>query len=109
MKERFDGTLQIDVTKPIDPKCFDNLHIDLPKEPGVYRVEMSANDYPNCTARVYKLTSGDVLFIPDTNPVKLGDKYKNYPATISQIVFEPKKWWQFWKHKRQIGYQVRWL
>lgn len=50
----------------------------------------------------YKIISSD------TNPVTVGDKYKNYPAKVCEIFYTPKSWWQFWKRKQQIGYMVRW-
>lgn len=60
------------------------------------------------TIRVHELTSGDVLYISNTGKeVKLGDEFMNYPAIVLEIHYEPKKWWQFWKPKKQIGYSVK--
>ena len=75
----------------------------------IFKTEMKTSEYPNGTIRTRKLTLGDILYIADCNTVKIGGKFKDYPAIINQIYYEPKKWWQFWKHKKQIGYSVRWL
>ena len=64
------------------------------------------------TVRVHKLSSGDVIYVSDTdghNTVKVGEKFKNYPAIVSEICYTSKKWWQFWKRKKQLGYFVRCL
>ena len=54
------------------------------------------------------LESGHIMYISSQEPVKIGGRYKDYPAFISRIIYEPKKWWQFWKRKKQIGYEVTW-
>lgn len=91
-------------------KSFNDLNINLPVEPGIYKVEFKADSYPNGELIGHKLSSGDVLFISDTDCVfKLGDRYKDFPATVSEICYAPKKWWQFWKPKKQIGCIIRWL
>ncbi len=64
---------------------------------------------PNATPKFHKLSSGDAFVIRDEiNPVKVGEQYKEYPAFISSIVYAPKRWWQFWKKKKQLGYVVKW-
>lgn len=73
----------------------------------IYKIEMKATDYPNIPT-VRKLSTGDTIFIKDTNPVRVEDWYRNYPAKVHQVFYENKKWWQFWKKKKQIGYLVRW-
>ena len=67
-----------------------------------------AEDYPNGT-RVYALKKGDCIFFKGNHDVKIGDKYKDHPAIVSRIDYKPKKWWQFWKKKEMIGYQVMWV
>lgn len=62
----------------------------------------------NSSCRGMLLLQGDIFIVQDTTPVKVGDKYKNYPATVIQVLHKPKKWWQFWKRKEQIGVKVRW-
>lgn len=60
--------------------------------------------------KVCKFTSGDVIYVPDgDNIVKVGERYKNYHAIVSVVNYTQKKWWQFWKPKKQIGYFVRWF
>lgn len=80
------------------------------KKSGIYKAEFKADEYPNGTIRAYELTSGDVLYISNTGKdVKLGDKFMNYHAVVSEICYKPKKWWQFWKPKKQIGHFVKWI
>lgn len=82
----------------------------VPKENKVYKVELRAEDYLTGVVHARELTSGDELYIGDKdNIVKVGDKFKDYTAVIAAVYYEPKKWWQFWKRKKQVGYRVRWL
>ncbi len=39
---------------------------------------------------------------------KVEIKASDYPAKVHQVFYESKKWWKFWKKKKQIGYLVRW-
>lgn len=82
----------------------------IPKETCVYKAELKAEDYPTSVVRARKCTSGDVFYIVDKeNIVKVGDKFKDCPAVIVEVCYAPRKWWQFWKRKKQVGYFVRWL
>ena len=74
----------------------------------MYESVTKVNEYPNNKVRVQPLQSGYVIYISSQEPVKIGEQYKDYPAFISRIIYEPKKWWQFWKRKKQIGYEVTW-
>lgn len=66
--------------------------------------------YPDGKIKTHKLDSGDVLYIPNTNKdVRVGDKFMDYSAVVIKICYAPKKWWQFWKTKKQIGCYVRWI
>lgn len=75
---------------------------------SIYKVVIKAEDYPN-GARLYALKQGDCIYFKGNHDVKVGDKYKDHPAIVSRIDYKPKKWWQFWKKKEMIGYQVMWL
>lgn len=76
---------------------------------GIYKVVCRAEDYPSTQPRFYKLSSGDSFVLMDReNIVKPGDEYKNYPAFVTRVIYEPRKWWQFWKRKRQLGYVIQW-
>ena len=51
-------------------------------------------------AHVSLLNRGDsfaVVKMLGDEDVKVGDQYKDFPAVITEIIYEPKKWWQFWK------------
>lgn len=73
-----------------------------------YKIVSKASDYPANISHAYPLQSGDTIVIQDVTPVKVGDKYKNFHARVIQIFYKPKKWWQFWKKKEQLGYMVEW-
>mgnify|MGYP003571383856 CR=1 FL=1 len=60
------------------------------------------------TARVHELRAGDSFIVKSAESVKLGGVYRHYGAIVTKIYYEPKKWWQFWKKKKQIGFQVTW-
>ncbi len=78
------------------------------KKDIIYKATFKAEDYPNDNIEIKPMQSGDTICISDTNPVTVGDKYKNYPAKVCEIFYTPKSWWQFWKRKQQLGYMVRW-
>ena len=59
--------------------------------------------------RAYRVKKGDCIYFVGNYDVKVGDKYKDYPAVVSHIDYKSKKWWQFWKKKEMIGYQVMWI
>ena len=62
---------------------------------------------PGKTPVIAKAPSGTRILISDAeNIVNVGDKYKDYPAIISEVFYSQKKWWQFWKRKQQLGYSV---
>ena len=60
-------------------------------------------------ARLYRVARGDRIFLYSDEEVKVSETYKNYPAIVTKIVYSPKKWWQFWKKKKQVGFQILWL
>lgn len=89
---------------------FNSIETVIPRDDtvGVYKVVINAGDYPDKIPPPAPLTSGDTLCICDSKPVKIGDKYKNCPAKVIKIFYEPKKWWQIFKKKKQLGYIVKW-
>ena len=78
----------------------------------VYQVITKAEDYPNANPRVVEAHNVST-FIPVENnepfPYTVGDKYKDYNAVIEKIIYMPKKWWEFWKHKKVLGAVIRFL
>jgi hypothetical protein len=74
-----------------------------------YKVVTYAKDYPTTPVRLMRCQSGDTLFIRSEEKVTIGDKYKDSQFVVSEIIFKPKKWWQLWKKKRQLGYIVKLL
>ena len=61
--------------------------------------------------RVAEVGKGDRIYISFSGRVyKVGEKYDFWDgAIISKIYYEPRKWWQFWKQKRILGYIVDFL
>lgn len=64
---------------------------------------------PNQALRYVKLRAGDkftVLYRQDDN-YKPGQKYQGFDNLIvERLIYSPKKWWQFWKRRKVIGYTV---
>ena len=74
------------------------------------KVELKAKEFSDRVVRAFKLTRGDEFYLGDKdNIVKVGDKFRDYPAVISGVEYTTKRWWQFWKRRKQKGYFVRWL
>lgn len=74
----------------------------------IYNFETKKEDYSN-GVRAYRVKKGDCIYIVGNHNVKVGDKYKDCPAIVSRIDYKPKKWWQFWKKKEMVGYQIIWV
>ena len=76
----------------------------------VYKMVTNADDYPIYQPRVVGLEHGDCIFIlaqEDMPRYKVGDYYDKYPDfVVTQIYYNPKKWWQFWKKKIILGYKM---
>lgn len=72
-----------------------------------YKVVTYAKDYPTTPVRLMHCQLGVTLFIRSAEKVSIGNKYKDSQFTISEIIFKPKKWWQFQKKKRQLGYIIK--
>ena len=49
----------------------------------------------------------DEFVCPMGITLPLRNSYGGARSRISKILYESKKWWQFWKKKKQIGYQVK--
>ena len=74
----------------------------------IYKLSINHKEYPN-GARLCRVQRGDRIFLYGDEKVVLGAPYKNYPAIVIKIEYSPKKWWQFWKKKQQIGFLIEWL
>ena len=74
----------------------------------IQKVEIKAEDYPN-GVKVTPLKRGDIIYFVGSHNVKVGEKYKDHPAIVSRIDYKPKRWFEFWKKKEMIGYQVLWV
>lgn len=74
-----------------------------------YKVFIDAAAYPHTPPRCVKIEKGDVIYISNTDGdevLKAGDKYKDYNAVVTEVIKEPKRWWQFWKKPKVYGYQI---
>ena len=59
-------------------------------------------------ARLVKLYSGDIFTVfDDEHSVKCGDRVSEYGIVI-EVNYNKKKWWQFWRKKKQVSYTVLW-
>lgn len=67
------------------------------------------NNYPNQTARCVRLRAGDQFTVSyqQGENFKPGQKYRDFDNFIvCRVIYTPKKWWQFWKRRKVIGYTV---
>lgn len=67
--------------------------------------------YPNDLLRGVRLSKGDSIVVLHTDKNwAVGEQYDGFENLIvTKILHEPKKWWQFWKRKRTIGYEVTYI
>lgn len=78
----------------------------------LYKVYIDAESYPNTPPRCVKVEKGDVIFISNTDGeevFKSGDMYKDYNAIVSKVYKDTKRWWQFWKKEKVLGYEIMFL
>ena len=72
------------------------------------KVVCKADDYPG-QYQIGPLERGDKFVYvvkPDDPECKPGDPFQlgNHLFFAWQIVYKPRKWWQFWKRKRPMEY-----
>ena len=76
-----------------------------------YKVVIDAKAYPDTPPRCIKIEKGDVILISNTDSdmLSVGDMYKNYNAVVSEVLKEPRRWWQFWRKPMVLGYEITFL
>lgn len=61
--------------------------------------------------RLYCLCNGDTVVISKEivkTKLRLGDRWEQYPdMTCVSKIYEPHRWWQFWKWRKLVGYKMR--
>lgn len=71
---------------------------------------VSVDDYcTNHAVRCARLHAGDKFTISyrQGENFRPGQKYRDFDNfIIDQVIYAPKKWWQFWKRRKVIGYTV---
>ena len=55
--------------------------------------------------RLYKLNYGDIFFLK-CDIKEIQPYIDNNTLKIIETYYQPKKWWQFWKKKKVMGYKV---
>ena len=59
---------------------------------------------------ISSLERGDEFYISYKGiRFKSGQKYYDYPAIISKVIYKPKPWYLFWKQKEIYGYFIQWM
>lgn len=75
-----------------------------------YKITTKPEDYPNGPCRIIPFEDGDSIFVPFKGiGYKLGDRYLECgmtPCYVSKIYYDKHYWWQFWKKKKIIGYNI---
>lgn len=76
-----------------------------------YKVFIDSVSYPHTPTRCVKIEKGDAIYIytDGDDVLKVGDKYKNYNAVVREVLKEPKRWCQFWKKPKVLGYHIMFL
>lgn len=60
--------------------------------------------------RVVPMEKGDSIILYSEEPIKLGETYRDIKnAVVTKLFYTPKKWWQFWIKKKQIGFELTWV
>ena len=78
----------------------------------VYKIVTDTSSYVNPLHRCVKVAKGDMIFISHIDGEEIfraGAMYKNYNAMVSKVFKEPKRWWQFWKKPKVLGYNIIFL
>ena len=61
--------------------------------------------------RIYELRNNDTVVISKQivkSKLRIGDKWEQYPyMTCVSKIYETHKWWQFWKWRKLVGYEMR--
>ena len=68
-----------------------------------------AEEWPNDKAEIRSLAVGESFTIPiQQNKVyKVGDYFQDDDRfMVTEVFHVPKKWWQFWKRRQIVGYEV---
>lgn len=57
------------------------------------------------------LQNGDIVTISKEivkTKLRIGDRWEQYPyMTCVSKIYDPHKWWQFWKWHKLVGYEMR--
>ena len=85
---------------------------DTQKPVDIYAVVKRVEEYnviPDL--RIYELRNSDTVVISKQivkDKLRIGDKWEQYPyMTCVSKIYEPHKWWQFWKWRKLVGYEMR--
>ena len=61
--------------------------------------------------RIYELLNGDTVAISKqivTGNLHIGGRWEQYPyMTCVRKVYVSSRWWQFWKWRKLVGYEMR--
>ena len=61
--------------------------------------------------RIHELRNGEMVVIFTqivTGNMHIGDRWEQYPCmTCVRNIYAPHKWWQCWKWRKLVGYEMR--
>lgn len=57
----------------------------------------------------HRITKGTVFTVRAKGDEKVGQQFEQFPAVIIKVIYEPKRWWQFWKRKKPFILHVEWM
>lgn len=75
----------------------------------ILKLVLPAASYPNDSIKAKPIEYGDTFIVPHTETrFKIGERYRGFNnLVISKVYYKPKKWWQFWKRREPLCYQIR--
>ena len=75
----------------------------------ILKLVLPADTYPNEEVRAKPLEPGDSFMVPHTTTeFKVGENYRGFNnLVIVAVHYRPQKWWQIWKKKELLCYEVR--
>lgn len=81
---------------------------------GLYKCVVNKDQFPNNKIKTYPLEKGDAIFLSGAGMGEIysvGHKIKKFDTEgiVSKVYKEPKKWWQFWKKTKILGYKIEFI
>lgn len=95
----------------VDGRLWYEVAGDTKKPVGLVSVVKCIGERSDPDLRLHELRNGDVVIVSNQivkGNLRIGDKWEQYPyMTCVRKIYAPHKWWQFWKWRKLVGYEMR--